>query len=652
MTQSASQAPAPTGVSEDKTARETWSNKFEFLLSCLGFAIGYGNIWRFPYLCYKNGGAAFLIPYIIMLFFAGLPLFFMELAIGQYISLGPNILFKRLAPILSGVGWGMVVIAFLTAIYFNVIISWSIFYIVDSFTTSTLPWGHCGNDFNSLQCYAEAAASICKNQSLYYYNTTCLTVQEYCGMAEFGVHNLTHCHHPTDGAVAADGILSKVTPSEDYFKNRMLGVSGKSWEDMGGLRWELVGYLALSWLLVACSLFKGIKSLGKVVYFTATFPYIILVILFVRGITLEGAYQGIEFYLLKPNITRLMEVEVWLDAAVQIFYSMGICFGSLITLSSYNKFNNNCMRDAFIVSILNAATSIFAGFVIFSILGFLANELGVGVQEVASSGSGLVFVVYPAALALLPLPQLWSVLFFFMVINVGLSSQFSMVETVTTALFDQFEFLRPNKPYIVALMCFLMFLLGLSMCLEGGIFMFELFFWYSAGLSVIILAITQVFGIQVLYGFNNFMKNIKEMGINIPLPIKCYWAVTWLFTTPISLMIIAFTSIYFFVPAYWGDYVFPENIQILGWCLCASSMGFIPIGMLIACCRKGGNYRDLFKPSHDFVPAALRRKERQQQQQQQQQGLSSKSTNGHLQGAFRYTYYNEGFQNADAKIAE
>ena len=80
-------------------------------------------------------------------------------------------------------------------------------------------------------------------------------------------------------------------------------------------------------------------------------------------------------------------------------------------------------RHAFIVSMANCLTSVFTGFVIFSILGFLAHELGVDIKDVASSGSGLVFVVYPAALALLPIPQLWSVLFFLMLINVGLSSQ-------------------------------------------------------------------------------------------------------------------------------------------------------------------------------------------------------------------------------------
>ncbi|XP_064112522.1 sodium- and chloride-dependent glycine transporter 2-like [Macrobrachium nipponense] len=618
--------------SDQEVERGTWGNKAEFLLSLLGFAVGYGNIWRFPYLCYKNGGATFLIPYITMLFCAGLPLFFMELAIGQYISLGPNILFQKMAPILSGVGWGMVITSLLTALYFNVIISWSLYYTVASFA-SVLPWSHCSNDYNSLECYSEEEALVCQNNSLFFYNKTCLTADQYCGVANLRAHNLTHCHHPTEGALAASSVINKISPSEDFFLNRMLHVTGKTWDDLGVLQWELVGYLALSWILVGASLFKGIKSLGKVVYFTATFPYLILIVLFIRGLTLEGSYKGIEFYILKFDVTRLMEVEVWGDAAVQIFYSAGICFGSLITLSSYNKFNNNCMRHAFIVCLGNSCTSIFTGFVIFSILGFLAHELSVQVEDVVSAGSGLVFVVYPAALARLPIPQLWSVLFFFMVINVGLSSQFSMVETVTTALFDQFEFLRPKKPFVVALSCFGMFLLGLPFCLEGGILIFELFFWYSASFSVIALAITEVLGIHMIYGYRNFLRNIKEMDITLPFPVRCYWTITWLFTAPVSLVIIGVTSVYFFVPAYWGNYVFPQNIQTLGWCLSACSMGFIPLGAIYACCRTK-TFMDVFKPSPEFCPASERE-------------LLRAGTCKESEG-FRYTYHNEGFNDGNA----
>ncbi|KAK8399292.1 hypothetical protein O3P69_003423 [Scylla paramamosain] len=122
----------------------------------------------------------------------------------------------------------------------------------------------------------------------------------------------------------------------------MLRVTGTTWEDMGDMQWELVGLMALAWLIVGTCLARGIRTTGNIVYFTALFPYAVMIILFIR----EGAYRGLEFYILKPNVTRLMEIEVWSEAAVQIFFSLGVCFGSLITLSSYNKFTNNCMSSS------------------------------------------------------------------------------------------------------------------------------------------------------------------------------------------------------------------------------------------------------------------------------------------------------------------
>ncbi|XP_069970979.1 sodium- and chloride-dependent glycine transporter 1-like [Penaeus vannamei] len=621
--------------------RGTWGNQCEFFLSCLGYAVGFGNVWRFPYLCYKNGGAAFLIPYVIMLLCAGLPLFFMELALGQYVSLGPNILFPKLAPIFSGLGWGMIVVSALVAIYYNLILAWTLFYTFASFT-SVLPWGHCDNDFNSIECFTEDAAANCRNQSLLYYNKSCISIDSYCSIGNLSSYNETYCEDLITGEIKkAEGSVPRISASEDYFKNRMLGVTGTTWDDMGGMRWELVGCLALAWIIVGACLAKGVKSSGKVVYFTALFPYAVLLILFIRGVTLEGAYKGVEFYLLRPNISRLGEIEVWNDAATQIFYSLGSSFGGLITLASYNKFKNNCMRDAIIIAFSNCSTSVFAGFVIFSILGFLATELGVEVQDVVSSGSGLAFVVYPAAVTRMPVSPLWAILFFAMLITLGLDSQFTMVETLSTALFDQFESLRSRKPLVVFSVCFGLFLAGLTMCLEGGIYMFELFNWYSAGLSVIILAITEIVVVQYFYGFKNFMRNIREeMNIYMPLPLYGYWAATWLVITPVSLGVIFLMSIYYFVPAYWGDYTYPGYIQTLGWFICVSSIIFIPLGAVYAVWKGDKRGSELIKASPDFCPHHIRKL-------RESKGAAAK---GHPEGVFRYTYDNEGYQEGAAKV--
>lgn len=606
--------------------RETWKSPFQFFFYCLSYAVGFGNVWRFPYLCYKNGGAAFLIPYVLMLLCAGIPIFFLELCIGQYASLSPAVLFPKLAPILSGLGWGMVTISLFTAIYFNVILAWSFFYLVYSFFP-VLPWSMCNNDFNSPECYSEEGAALCGNESLYYYNQSCLPLNDYCGLVDMLPLNKTHCRDGGNTLITpVDKVVTKVSPSEDFFRNRLLKMNGTTWDNMGDMQWELVGMLALAWVIVGACLARGIKVTGNIVYFTALFPYAVMIILFIRGITLEGAYEGLEYYILKPNMTRLMEVEVWSDAAIQIFYSLGVCFGCLITLSSYNKFTNNCMRDAFMIAVANCTTSVFIGMVIFSVLGFLANEMGVEISEVATSGSGLAFVVYPAALSIMPIPQLWSVLFFFMLITLGFGSQFTMVETVITAVVDQFQSLRKTKAMVVMWTCIFLFLMGLPMCLQGGIYMFELFFYYSAGISVLILCLLQLISILVFFGFRKVFQAINEMQINLPLVLRVYWGSTWLFITPISLLLITVLSFIDILPAAWGDYVFPNNIQVLGWLLTGSSIVCVLIGAVFVIAVNKEGFRGLFKITPDFCPAKQRNK--------------VEKDNG---GTFRYACHNNVF---------
>ncbi|MEQ2174864.1 Sodium- and chloride-dependent glycine transporter 1 [Goodea atripinnis] len=293
----------------------------------------------------------------------------------------------------SGVGYGMMVVSTYIGIYYNVVICLAFYYFFMSMT-NLLPWTYCNNPWNTPDCSGVVDNSAQLNGSLV--NTTTSLV---AGVME--VVNRT----------------KRTSPSEEYWKHYVLNISDDI-GNFGEVRLPILGCLAVSWFVVFLCLIRGVKSSGKlsmitmcvqVVYFTATFPYVVLTILFVRGITLDGAINGIKYYL-TPQWEKVLDAKVWGDAASQIFYSLGCAWGGLITMASYNKFHNNCF-------------SVYAGFVIFSILGFMAHNLNVPVSEVADHGPGLAFVAYPEALTLLPISPLWSLLFFFMLILLGLGTQ-------------------------------------------------------------------------------------------------------------------------------------------------------------------------------------------------------------------------------------
>merc|ERR1712223_2078059 len=160
-------------VKEPEDTRVSWDSNVDFLLSIIGFAVDLANVWRFPYLCYKNGGGAFLIPYVLMLVFGAMPLFYMEVILGQYNRQGPISLW-RICPIFKGVGYCAVFIAYYVSFYYNVIIGWSIYYFGNSLSSSGLPWSSCNNSWNTEYC-----AKTCDNFSSIACDLTRSPAKEY-----------------------------------------------------------------------------------------------------------------------------------------------------------------------------------------------------------------------------------------------------------------------------------------------------------------------------------------------------------------------------------------------------------------------------------------------------------------------------------------
>ncbi|KAM3858647.1 sodium-dependent neutral amino acid transporter B(0)AT3-like [Diretmus argenteus] len=519
---------------EEAGDRPKWDNKAQYLLTCVGFCIGLGNVWRFPYLCQSHGGGAFLIPYLIALVFEGLPLLYLELAIGQRLRMGSIGVWNSISPFLGGVGISAMVVSFLVCLFYNALMAWILWYFFHCFQ-DPLPWSQCPLNDNHTGYNEECVAS---------------------------------------------------TPVNYFWYRETLNITPDI-EDSGSLQWWMVICLATAWCVVYICFIRGIETIGKAVYVTVTFPYLVLTIFLVRALTLPGATDGL-IYLFTPVWETLKSPQVWLDAATQIFFSLSVAFGGLIAFSSYNPPNNNCETDAVVVGVINSATSIYASISVFSILGFKANrnyitcldsnilaltnhfELGdhnmtvenyddwishlngTFPDEVSSldlrhcnlqtfldqsaSGTGLAFIVFTEAMIEMPGSQVWAVLFFIMLFSLGLSSMFGNLESVLNPLHELN--MVPKwiaKELLTALVCLICFLMSLIFTLGSGNYWLELFNGYVGSVPFLIIAFFEVIGVVYVYGLRRFSEDIQVMTGKKP---NIFWKACWTVISPLMLLVV------------------------------------------------------------------------------------------------------------------
>ncbi|XP_061073489.1 sodium- and chloride-dependent GABA transporter 2-like [Conger conger] len=547
--------------------RGQWGSKVEFLLAVAGNIVGLGNVWRFPYLCYKNGGGAFLVPYLVFAVTCGIPLFLLETAMGQYTQEGAITCWRKLCPLAEGVGYGGQLIQLYSCMSYIIILAWALFYLYFSFS-SELPWASCSNTWNSDKC---------------------IDVQKLTKIP---------CDH------TANWTNNSSSAAIEFWERRVLLISGGI-EEVGSVRWELLLCLITMWVICYFCIWKGVKSTGKAVYFTATFPYLMLLVLLIRGLTLPGALQGVEFYLY-PDPSRLADPQVWMEAGSQIFFSYSVGVGTLTVLGSYNTYNNNCYKDSLWLCLLNSGTSLVAGFVVFSVLGFMAHEQGVPIAEVAESGPGLAFIAYPQAVAMMPLSQLWAACFFIMIILLGLDTQFVMMEVVMTSVTDLFpKVLRRagRREIFLLLFCLTCFVLQLVMVTQGGMYVFQLFDYYAFnGACMFFLCVFEVLPMGWLFGAERMMDVIEDMTGERP---SLLFKLCWLYFTPLVTLGSFIFSVVKYQPLTFNRwYVYPDWAYVLGWLLALSSVVLVPGWSLVKLSISTGTLRqrwsDLCHPGDDL----------------------------------------------------
>ncbi|XP_021360094.1 sodium- and chloride-dependent glycine transporter 2-like isoform X2 [Mizuhopecten yessoensis] len=569
-------------VSTDKRTptKEQWGSKLDFLLSVLGYTVGFGNVWRFPYVCMKNGGGAFLIPYLITIFLLAVPMYFLEASLGQFSGKTMQNVWCY-CPLIRGEGLGLLLMLMACVWYYVMLTTWVLYYLYQSFFYP-LPWSTCGNEWNTPDCFSFTNPALStSNVSLG--NTTMLVNTSSIVTT-----------HSTSQLLNASVFVIKTGHSseEEFWQYKVLDISS-GFDDVGSIKGHLALCLLIAWIVVYLCVIKGIRSTGKVVYVTATLPYILLTVILIRSLTLPGAIDGVIFFV-KPDFPSLLNIQVWLEAAIQVFYSVAMGWGVLITLSSFNKFNNNCYRDAFLLTLAGEGTSIFAGFVIFSALGFMAHKANVSIVEVAKSGPGLGFVAYPEALSQMPFPNFWSVLFFLAMFTVGLDSQ------------DSFPLLRRRRAIFRACLAVCGFLLGLAFCTGGGIYLFQLIDWYCAAFSPILFTLMECITISWVYGAERFSRDIEMM---LGRPVPTYMRFCWCFLSPVLTLGLLITSFLSYVPPTYGDYVYPPFASVLGWLFAVMPVVPVVVIGVITLWRSPGetfyqNLKKSLQPSSEWGPAS------------------------------------------------
>ena len=319
-----------------------------------------------------------------------------------------------------------------------------------------------------------------------------------------------------------------------YFFDEFLGSTTEA-DKMWSVRWPVVVGLALTWIAVFFIIYKGVHRVGKIVLITVPLPWIILVILAIRGLTLEGASAGVEYYL-RPDWAALTKPSTWLAAYGQIFFSLTIGFGVMIAYASYRPRKSDVTNSAFIISFANCLTSFIAGFAVFSVLGFLAFKRGVPVESVVQKGFSLAFVTYPAAISKMGdlgaiWPPLIGILFFTALLTLGIDSLFSLVEAVGAGFHDNFP--KVKRIHVVAVMCGGAFVLGLPFATRGGLGWLDVFDHWANDYGLAVVGLLEC----LLVGYFFHTQRVKDFADDVSeLRLSGWWELCIKVITPVVLV--------------------------------------------------------------------------------------------------------------------
>ena len=393
--------------------RENWGSRTGFVMAAIGSAVGLGNLWGFPYKLYAYGGGAFLIPYIAAMLLIGIPVLILEFSLGHMTQRAAPNAFRRAGRRKESVGWWGILLGFVIITYYPVILGWclSFLYFCAEGVIShggELPWAGKG------------AEGVAKAQEFFLYSR--------CNVWR-------------------------------------AGEAARPWA-FGSLSGEVVACLAGVWVLMFLCIFKGVRVVSKVVLWTVPLPWIMLMILMINGLGLTGATRGLAYYL-NPDWSQLLKPTTWRFAFGQVFFSMSLAFGVMITYASFLHRKSDINNNAAIIGLGDLGTSFVAGIAVFATLGAMSVVSGQQVGEVIGEGTvGMAFMAFPYALAQLPGSAYFGLVFFIALLTLGIDSAFSITESVLASIVDKTGW---NRTKTLVGITVVGFAAGLVYCSRGGL---------------------------------------------------------------------------------------------------------------------------------------------------------------------------------------
>ncbi len=434
---------------KEEEENDVWPSRFSFILASMGGAVGVGNLIRYPSIALRNHGLQWFIPYVGSLFFVGLPILALEISIGQAYRSGNVLAFNRLHKRLRGVGLSAVFLGYIASTYYVVIMSWVMTYFRFSFH-SPLPW---------------------KDKRFFFENR---------------VHRNPKPITPTPSPAPNTGGFVKYNAT--------------------GMVWETFGWTVLTWVFVYLSLWKGVKGTGKVVYVTMLMPLVTCVAILVRALTLENAGRGVRLYVGKWFTSKLMGGQIWKDAVIQIFYSVGTGFGIFTAYASHNPRFANVIQDVTIIACGNSMIEMGAAFAAFGVIGYL----GLDPDKEKLSTFEVGFITYPQAIAQLPGSNVWAVVFFLTLYLLGIDSAFAYLEGLTTAVANT-NWGGVIRQKVAVFGCvFVAFIVSIIYTTRFGYWMLDAMDTQVTGIALILSTWFECVGTTTLY---RHKEVIKQTGV-------------------------------------------------------------------------------------------------------------------------------------------